>query len=345
MVAQFMHAPCDTHFVAVKRILSYLAGTLNYRLVFSPADSELSALAFANADWGGSIDDRGSVSGHGVFVGSNLVSWSSKKQKAISCSTMEAEYRSIADAAADVVWVEALLADLGVPRHRQPVEDRQLQVNYVPATHQLADGLTKSLSKGAFEVFRDISAMCKNMEASQWWWFRTRHGGSNRSLSELDNKTKAMLKLMEGDGDSSAQRAEMYCKNRPELINVVEYLYRSHRSLAELYDRVKSGHRCRLVTTLGSPFPSIKYISDKTYDSCSNTLDSEVDDPEHEHDRDMLRKQDVENEDRTLLDEEVTGDVPREAGVDEARKLREEVERLKEENENLKAESLKKDEG
>ncbi|GMI76060.1 Networked 3A [Hibiscus trionum] len=194
--------------------------------------------------------------------------------------------------------------------------------------------------------------MCKNMEASRrWWWFRRHHNGSDRSpwlqstLSELDNKTKAILELMEEDGDSFSQRAEMYCKNRPELINLVGDLYRSHRSLAERCDRVKSGHRSRdLVTTLGSPFSSIKYISDETYDSCcSDTLDSEdyaeseVDDPEHKHDTDIL------TEDGTLLDQEVTEDVPSEAGVDEAMKLREEVERLKEEKENLKAELLKKD--
>ncbi|KAE8685205.1 Sodium/hydrogen exchanger isoform 1 [Hibiscus syriacus] len=171
-------------------------------------------------------------------------------------------------------------------------------------------------------------------------------------MTELDNKKMAMLKLMEGDGDSFAQRAEMYYKNRPELINLVEDLYRSHRSLAERYDRVKCGYRSRLIITLGSQFSSMKYISNNTYDRCSDILDyedyaeSDVDDPDpkHEHNKDILTKGDAETEDGTLLDREITGAVPSEAGVDEATKLREEVERLKEENENLKAESLKKDE-
>ncbi|KAK8532567.1 hypothetical protein V6N13_131886 [Hibiscus sabdariffa] len=198
--------------------------------------------------------------------------------------------------------------------------------------------------------------MCKNMETSRWWWFRSHHNGSNRSpwlqstLSELDETTKAILKLMEGDGDSFAQRAEMYWKNRPELINLVEHLHRSHRSLAERYDRVKSGNRSRLVTTLGSPCSSLKYISDRTDDSCSDTLEfedyaeSEIDDPEHQQDTNILTKRDVEYGNGTLLDQEVTEDVPSEAGFDEAMKLREEVERLKEENEYMKAQMLRKDE-
>ncbi|KAE8673495.1 Detected protein of unknown function [Hibiscus syriacus] len=50
----------------------------------------LDVIAFADADWGSSIDDHRSISGHGVFLGSCLVAWSSKKQKTVSRSTMEA---------------------------------------------------------------------------------------------------------------------------------------------------------------------------------------------------------------------------------------------------------------
>ncbi|XVE73249.1 hypothetical protein DITRI_Ditri11bG0101900 [Diplodiscus trichospermus] len=127
--------------------------------------------------------------------------------------------------------------------------------------------------------------MTSKMETSRWWWFDSHDNGSKRSpwlqstLSELDNKTKAMLKLIEEDADSFAQRAEMYYKKRPELISLVEDFYRAHRSLAERYDQVKSDPGTRLVATLGSPFSSMKYrsektmnVSDKTYDSYSETL-------------------------------------------------------------------------
>ncbi|KAE8703262.1 Dynamin-related protein 5A [Hibiscus syriacus] len=188
-VAQYMHAPREDHFVAVKRILRYLRATLNFGLFFSPVESGQNIVAFADADWGASIDDRRSITGYGVFLGKCLVTWCSKKQKTVSRSTMEAEYKSVADAAADIAWVNALLTDLGIQQGREPivwcdktstvamsanpvyhaqskhvdldvhfvrekVAAGQLQVSYVPAMHQIADGFTKPLARAAFEEFR-----------------------------------------------------------------------------------------------------------------------------------------------------------------------------------------------
>ncbi|CAN0899064.1 Protein NETWORKED 3C [Linum grandiflorum] len=64
-----------------------------------------------------------------------------------------------------------------------------------------------------------------------------------------------MLKVIEQDADSFAQRAEMYYKKRPELINMVEDFYRTHRSLVEEYDQLKSetrGSRRRLLSLTSS---------------------------------------------------------------------------------------------
>ncbi|ERN16868.1 hypothetical protein AMTR_s00057p00147680 [Amborella trichopoda] len=53
-----------------------------------------------------------------------------------------------------------------------------------------------------------------------------------------------MLKLIEEDADSFAQRAEMYYKKRPELIAMVEDFYRAYRSLAERHDQLKCETGC-----------------------------------------------------------------------------------------------------
>ncbi|XP_038996184.1 uncharacterized mitochondrial protein AtMg00810-like [Hibiscus syriacus] len=111
-VAQYMYAPREQHLLIGKRILHYLAGTLNYGLGFMPDKLHLSA--FSDGDRGGFADDRRLIYGHCVFVGESLVSWSAKK-KVVSRLTMEAEYRSLVDATAKVAWVDALLIDLKVP--------------------------------------------------------------------------------------------------------------------------------------------------------------------------------------------------------------------------------------
>lgn len=63
-----------------------------------------------------------------------------------------------------------------------------------------------------------------------------------------------MLKLIEEDGDSFAQKAEMYYRKRPELVKFVEEFYRAYRALAERYDHI-SGELHKANKTLATVFP------------------------------------------------------------------------------------------
>ncbi|CAN6712145.1 unnamed protein product [Malus baccata var. baccata] len=78
-ICQFMHSPKNTHWMAVKRILRYLKATYNHGLLYKPGTATLTA--YSDADYAGNPDTRHSTGGFCVYLGSNLVSWSSKKQK------------------------------------------------------------------------------------------------------------------------------------------------------------------------------------------------------------------------------------------------------------------------
>ncbi|RVW54498.1 putative mitochondrial protein [Vitis vinifera] len=71
-VCQFMQNPLESHWKAVKRILRYLSGTLDYGLHLRRS-SQLNLVGFCDADWATDLDDKRSTSGYCVFLGENLV--------------------------------------------------------------------------------------------------------------------------------------------------------------------------------------------------------------------------------------------------------------------------------
>jgi hypothetical protein len=89
-VCQYLHAPTEDHWTAVKHILRYLKHTLGIGLHIRRSRSTLVS-AFSDVEWAGCSDDRKSTGGFVVFFGPNLISWSTKKQPTISRSSTEAE--------------------------------------------------------------------------------------------------------------------------------------------------------------------------------------------------------------------------------------------------------------
>jgi hypothetical protein len=86
-ICLFMHDPRDTHFQLIKRILRYVQGTSHFGLQIHKSSS-FDLIAYSDADWAGCPDTRKSTSGFCVFLGDNLVSWSSKRQPTVSRSRM-----------------------------------------------------------------------------------------------------------------------------------------------------------------------------------------------------------------------------------------------------------------
>lgn len=107
-LSQFMHSPTTDHWQAAKRVLRYLVGTPSYGISFTKANP-LTLHAYSDADWAGDPDNLRSTNAHVVFLGKHPISWSSKKQKSVSRSSTEAEYRSVADTASELTWVSSVL--------------------------------------------------------------------------------------------------------------------------------------------------------------------------------------------------------------------------------------------
>jgi hypothetical protein len=109
-----MHTPWEPHLTALKWILRYLRGSLDYDPLLRPSPtSEL--VVYTDADWASCPDTRLSTFGYVVFLGANLVSWASKRQLVVPRSSAEAKYRAVANNVAEASWMRQLLHELHTP--------------------------------------------------------------------------------------------------------------------------------------------------------------------------------------------------------------------------------------
>lgn len=70
---------------------------------------------YFDADYVGDLDDRLCTGGYCLYLGSNLVSWSAKRQNRASRSSTKVEYRQLAMKAATVSLFRMLFCDLHRP--------------------------------------------------------------------------------------------------------------------------------------------------------------------------------------------------------------------------------------
>ncbi|KAL5854459.1 hypothetical protein ACOSQ4_004261 [Xanthoceras sorbifolium] len=184
VLRRFMHQPRKLHMEAALRVVRYLKGAPGKGLFFS-SNSDFKLRAYCDSDWAGCPLTRRSTTGYCVFLGPSLISWRSKRQKTISLSSAEAEYRAMTGVCCELTWLRYLLKDLGLShdepallycdnkaalhiaanpvfhertRHiemychyiRDKIQDGSVITKYVNSVHQLADVLTKPLGKEFF---------------------------------------------------------------------------------------------------------------------------------------------------------------------------------------------------
>jgi hypothetical protein len=203
-VCLYMHAPRDIHLAALKRILRYISGTLHLGLHLRPSSID-TLVVYSDADWAGCPDTRKSTSGYAVFLGDNLISWSSKRQVTVSRCSAEAEYRVVANAVAEATRLRQLLLELHAPLRRatvvfcdnisavymssNPVQHQRtkhieidlhfvrehvalghVKVQHVPIGSQYADIFTKGLPSSVFTEFRSSLNVASNDASKLYRW-------------------------------------------------------------------------------------------------------------------------------------------------------------------------------
>jgi hypothetical protein len=188
-VSRFMEHPTEEHLQAVKRILRYVAGTLNFGLCYKRRTGVARLVGYSDSDLVGDIDTRESTNGTLFFLGNCLISWQSIKQRVVALSSCEAEYVAATTAATQAIWLAQLLSKLteeeaqtvelkvdsksalalarnpvfhGRSKHielrnhfiRGCLDDGRISTTYIPTADQFTDILTKTLGRVKFQELR-----------------------------------------------------------------------------------------------------------------------------------------------------------------------------------------------
>ena len=193
-----MHDPREPHLAALKWLLRYVCGTLNYGLqLYSLSDS---LVGYSDADWASCTTTRRSTS---IFLRNNLLSWSSKREVTLTRSSAQAEYRGFANIVAEIAWLRNLLRELHSPlktatlvycdnvsavylssnpvQHqrtkqieidihfvRDQVAVGHVRVLHVPSRYQFADIFTKGLPYALFDDLRSSLSVRPSPTSIAW---------------------------------------------------------------------------------------------------------------------------------------------------------------------------------
>ena len=188
VLARFSRNPGKDHWNALKRVLRYLKGTVDFKLTYSPDSGGGTELftTYSDADYAGDESSSRSTSGWVVKMGTGAVSWMSRLQSFVTLSTTEAEYVSAVSAGQEILWLRNLFTELGYPqatastlkmdnqsaisvarnpdhhgrmKHldlrfywlRDVVDAGTISVSHIPTNDMAADILTKALGREKLE--------------------------------------------------------------------------------------------------------------------------------------------------------------------------------------------------
>ncbi|KAG7594381.1 Retrotransposon Copia-like N-terminal [Arabidopsis thaliana x Arabidopsis arenosa] len=183
-LSQYMSNPRAPHLATAHRILRHLKNDPGQG-VFYPVTSSLTLRAYADADWSNCPESSRSISGYCVFLGDSLISWKSKKQDVVSRSSDEAEYRSMANATCELIWINSLLEDLQVPLNDTIV----FYCDNEAALHIAKNSVYHEMTK---HITRDVHVVRERVASG---FLKTLHIGSEYQIADLLTKPLTALQF------------------------------------------------------------------------------------------------------------------------------------------------------
>ena len=192
-LCKFMSNPGPNHWQALKHLMRYLKGTLNFGLLFdfsAAKEPDLHLHGYTDASFADCPDTSRSTVGYVFFYGGAILSWHSKLHSLVTTATNHSEYVAFALGAKEAQWLIYLFDELEADRKHSPVPifvdnagvislvqnpvdhaaNKHIRVNYhfarelaqlqviapqrVPSAINLADLLTKGLGASRYEKLR-----------------------------------------------------------------------------------------------------------------------------------------------------------------------------------------------
>ncbi|XP_074328210.1 secreted RxLR effector protein 161-like [Apium graveolens] len=105
IVSRFMEHPTVMHMNAVKKILRYVKGTIDYGLLYSRRSGNNILIVYSDSDLVGNVEDRKSTGGVAFYLNDYLLTWMSQKQRCVALSSCEAEFMAATAAPCQGIWL------------------------------------------------------------------------------------------------------------------------------------------------------------------------------------------------------------------------------------------------
>ena len=113
VLSRFCAGPTRLACAGVTRVLQFMYNTRHHKLVLGGDSARITG--YFDSDWASDREMRRSVSGYIILLGSGPVDWGSTRQRLVAQSTAEAEFIAASPPTKGIVWLRALLKQLGIP--------------------------------------------------------------------------------------------------------------------------------------------------------------------------------------------------------------------------------------